>query len=104
MSKVSVGHNISVKLSPTSALYSAKLPPSGPTQNLEKIIIACAMTSWGSRSKMPAAWVRRTPAKRTESSKSAGTPSRRELDVSSWPTVANGFAKGDGCIAEPGKI
>ena len=49
---------------------------------------------------MPAACVRRAPAKRIESSRSDGMPSSWEPEVSSWATVANGFARGEGCISE----
>jgi len=49
---------------------------------------------------MPAACVRRAPAKRMESSSVGGMPSSWEPEVSSWATVANGFARGDGCILE----
>lgn len=49
---------------------------------------------------MPAAWVRRAPAKRTESSRAGGMPSSWEPEVSSWATVANGFARGEGCILQ----
>jgi len=49
---------------------------------------------------MPAACVRRAPAKRMESSTVGGMPSSCEPEVSSWATVANGFARGEGCILE----
>jgi hypothetical protein len=44
---------------------------------------------------MPAAWVSRAPANRMLSSRSRGTPSRRELDVSNCAIVASGFAYGE---------
>jgi len=44
--------------------------------------------------------VRRAPAKRMESSSVGGMPSSWEPEVSSWATVANGFARGEGCILE----
>lgn len=56
------------------------------------------MTSCGKRSNMPAACVRRAPAKRIEVSRSRGTPSSCEPDVSSCATVASGLASGDGSI------
>jgi hypothetical protein len=41
---------------------------------------------------MPAACVSRAPANRMLSSRSRGTPSRRELDISNCAIVASGFA------------
>jgi hypothetical protein len=50
---------------------------------------------------MPAACVRRAPAKLIELSRVGGMPSSCELDVSSCAIVASGFARGEvvGCIA-----
>ena len=48
---------------------------------------------------MPAAWVSWAPAKRSELSRSAGTPSSWELEVESWSTVANGFERDESCSA-----
>ena len=47
---------------------------------------------------MPAACVSFAPAKRTESSRSAGMPSSSEPEVSRWFTVANGVASGEDCM------
>jgi hypothetical protein len=83
----------------TSAPNSARLPPSGPVKKRMKMTIACAATSCGSLSRTPAACVSLAPAKRIESSRSRGMPSSCEPDVSSWATVANGFFRGENCIA-----
>jgi hypothetical protein len=80
----------------TSAPNSTKLPPSGPSQNRMKTTIACAITSWGRHKSIPAAWVRLAPAKRTESSRSDGMPSRYDPELSRWATVANRFVRGEG--------
>lgn len=65
-----------------------------------KNITACAMMSCGSRKSMPAAWMNLHDAKRTDVSRSSGTPSSCERDTSSCAGVAKGFTRLDVAVSE----
>lgn len=82
----------------TSAPNTTKLPPSPPTQNRINTTTACAITSCGNPSRIPAACVNLAPVKRIESSRSRGTPSICELEVSSCGMLASALARGEGCM------
>lgn len=84
----------------TFASHSKRLVPSAPDQNRDSMTIECAMISWGRRSRIPVAWSSLVVSYRIESSRSLGTPSSCDADVSKSAGLASGLTRCEGPITD----